>query len=951
MPSATLARRLPGVRFEVSQPAMDALPPMDVAVFVGFAASGPLHTPVAVQDAAQFAAIFGDDAPLAWDQERGEMIYAYLAPAVRAFFRNGGRRCWIVRVAREAQPSYVPIPGLVELKPDGTLAPAFARARSPGSWSDSVRLAAALTAQPVGLVWPPTAFPTVDLELSSPGDVAAGDLLRLRFDDGSIAMLPVQSVEPGHPASPPAGGTLVRAVAHRVAWFTAHRITSPPASPRSASLITPVSEDANQVSTVPVLEWPFSHPITDPLTDSIALTLGTPFTSVSPGSLIRVDCGDEQLWLMVQDVAVAMGSGSPPAEAVRVTGRALWKAPPPQPLPGSVPDAERLTFSLYAPQGAGQPISLTALGFQKEHPRFWQALPTDEALYRAGDVTNRYAALWQAAADPRFPFAGRSTEGDSIYLPIAMPGVVDQFNGPIAQRGTPLERDGLADFDAVPFLDSRLSKAGAADLMAQADFLRYQDPNPQPPYLRGIHAALGVEEATIIAVPDAVHRGWNRSGAGDALPPAPSIPFPHPEWWHFLDCRSSPPTPALAEPAWGSFMTCGVRVIPAPTIRPAGAPDNAGTFTLTWSGLSEREVRYVVEEATDPSFAGAIAVYSGPAGRLTIYGRAQGDYYYHARAVVKGQANDWSDALASDWSEGIGVRVSAGKGWYLRDAASYSDGALISTQRALLRLCAARGDMTAVLALPERYHEDDALTHVGRLRAPVDPLLAGDVRPLGAGEARAFSYAALYHPWLFVADDTGGGQTDVRMPPDGAVCGVMARRALSRDAWISPANQPLPSVVALTSPMGRERWLDLQQAQINVIRQEPHGFVSLSADTLSDDPDLRPINVRRLLILLRRLALRLGATYVFEPNDDAFQRLVQRGFESTLEQLFVRGAFSGNTPASAFQVVADSSVNTPASMDAGRFVVDIKVAPSLPMTFLTIRLVQTGSGAIVTEEG
>ena len=40
----------------------------------------------------------------------------------------------------------------------------------------------------------------------------------------------------------------------------------------------------------------------------------------------------------------------------------------------------------------------------------------------------------------------------------------------------------------------------------------------------------------------------------------------------------------------------------------------------------------------------------------------------------------------------------------------------------------------------------------------------------------------------------------------------------------------------------------------------------LSADTLSDDPDLRPINVRRLLILLRRLALRLGATYVFEPQ-------------------------------------------------------------------------------------
>ena len=65
---------------------------MDIAAFVGFAASGPLHIPVAVEDAAQFGAIFGDDAPLAWDFERGEQLYAYLGPAVRAFFRNVGKQ-------------------------------------------------------------------------------------------------------------------------------------------------------------------------------------------------------------------------------------------------------------------------------------------------------------------------------------------------------------------------------------------------------------------------------------------------------------------------------------------------------------------------------------------------------------------------------------------------------------------------------------------------------------------------------------------------------------------------------------------------------------------------------------------------------------------------------------------------------------------------------------------
>ena len=72
MTVARTTRRLPGFRFEAQSPPLDeVLPRMDVAVFVGFAASGPLHLPVAVEDAAQFAAVFGEDAPLVWDRARG----------------------------------------------------------------------------------------------------------------------------------------------------------------------------------------------------------------------------------------------------------------------------------------------------------------------------------------------------------------------------------------------------------------------------------------------------------------------------------------------------------------------------------------------------------------------------------------------------------------------------------------------------------------------------------------------------------------------------------------------------------------------------------------------------------------------------------------------------------------------------------------------------------------
>ena len=65
--------------------------------------------------------------------------------------------------------------------------------------------------------------------------------------------------------------------------------------------------------------------------------------------------------------------------------------------------------------------------------------------------------------------------------------------------------------------------------------------------------------------------------------------------------------------------------------------------------------------------------------------------------------------------------------------------------------------------------------------------------------------------------------------------------------------------------------------------------------------------------------------------------------------MYARGAFAGQTASSAYQVVADSSVNTAQSVDQGRFVVELKVAPSLPLTFVTVRLVQTNDRLVVTE--
>src|SRR6266511_2900430 len=83
---------------------------LDVAGFVGFAERGPLDVPVAVEDINQYRRVFGGDVILATD--RGIPVYANLPGAVQALFDNGGRRCYMVRVAGpQARPTRWRVPG------------------------------------------------------------------------------------------------------------------------------------------------------------------------------------------------------------------------------------------------------------------------------------------------------------------------------------------------------------------------------------------------------------------------------------------------------------------------------------------------------------------------------------------------------------------------------------------------------------------------------------------------------------------------------------------------------------------------------------------------------------------------------------------------------------------------------------------------------------------------
>jgi hypothetical protein len=273
---------------------------------------------------------------------------------------------------------------------------------------------------------------------------------------------------------------------------------------------------------------------------------------------------------------------------------------------------------------------------------------------------------------------------------------------------------------------------------------------------------------------------------------------------------------------------------------------------------------------------------------------------------------------------------------------------LLAIQQAMVGICQARGDMLGILTLPAHFETAECTDWLQHLRRG----LGLPARPRGAadpGNSVQGSYAAVYHPWLLVLDEQAPDRLRA-MPCDGAVAGMIAQREQQRHVWIAPANVPVQGVLGLTPAFSREDWAALFAQHINLLRPEPRDFRALSAHTLSDSRSLSQISVRRLLMLLRKIAIAQGADFVFESNHELFRESVRSMLNSILRSLFERGAFAGAAPEQAYRVITNESVNPPRSIEQGRFVVHIQVAPAQPAEFITVTLIRTDGGLMQAAE-
>jgi phage tail sheath protein FI len=199
------------------------------------------------------------------------------------------------------------------------------------------------------------------------------------------------------------------------------------------------------------------------------------------------------------------------------------------------------------------------------------------------------------------------------------------------------------------------------------------------------------------------------------------------------------------------------------------------------------------------------------------------------------------------------------------------------------------------------------------------------------------AYAALYWPWLRTPDPLRPGQL-LAVPPCGHVAGIVARSDLAAGPHKPPANETVLGAVGLSRPVDDDDHGRANDAGVNVIRAvSGRGIRVLGARTMSNEPQWRYLNVRRLVTQIERSLTSYAGWLVFEPDNQSLRDDTGRVIRQYLDEIWRSGGLEGRTADEAYTVqIEDAEVST-ASGDA-RLVVEIGLQPPWPAEFVVVRI-------------
>ena len=208
------------------------------------------------------------------------------------------------------------------------------------------------------------------------------------------------------------------------------------------------------------------------------------------------------------------------------------------------------------------------------------------------------------------------------------------------------------------------------------------------------------------------------------------------------------------------------------------------------------------------------------------------------------------------------------------------------------------------------------------------------------------NYVATYYPWVKIPNrDTA---KPVWVPPSVVLPGVISYTDRVAHEWFAPAGLNrggLTSVLEAKTRLTHAERDELYEGRVNPIASFPgQGVVVFGQKTLQSKPSaLDRINVRRLLIALRKFIASSSRYLVFEQNTQALRNRFLNIVNPYLEQV------QQNSGLSAFRVVMDDSNNTPDVVDRNLLVGQIFVQPTRTAEFIVLDFVVQPTGATFPE--
>ena len=255
-----------------------------------------------------------------------------------------------------------------------------------------------------------------------------------------------------------------------------------------------------------------------------------------------------------------------------------------------------------------------------------------------------------------------------------------------------------------------------------------------------------------------------------------------------------------------------------------------------------------------------------------------------------------------------------------------------SVQNALVSLAEASQNFLAVVSPPEGLDTaQEAINwHNGQ----------------GTGRTAAInsSYAAVYWPWVKVFDVWS--KADKFIDPAAFAIATMAHTDAVADPWFAPAGLTRGR---LTKPFDVE--VNLNQGDRDSLYQPGNavnpiakfaqdGIVIWGQRTTQRTPSaLDRINVRRMMIVIRKMVLASTRALIFEPNDPVTWNRVTKLLEPALDDIRRRRGIT------EFKVVCDETTNTPVRVDRNELWCRVLIKPTKTAEVLVFELNLTNQSA------